>query len=80
METALNGSSEGVGGVKTSERRGLCPVEGTSFELNSVIELEWRDRVVGSGSAQHGMLSAGADPDKKSCRGRRVAKERTIGG
>ena len=46
-----------------SERRGPCPVEGTSFELNSVIELELRDRVVGSGSAQQAMLSAGPDPE-----------------
>ena len=46
-----------------SERRGPCPVEGTSFELNSAIELELRDRVVGSGSAQQAMLSAGPDPE-----------------
>ena len=48
-----------VGGV------GPCPViEDTSFGQNSAIELELRDREVGSGSAQQAMLSAGPDPVK----------------
>ena len=44
---------------------GPCPViEDTSFGQNSAIELELRDREVGSGSAQQAMLSAGPDPVK----------------
>ena len=39
-----------------------CPVTGTSFGQNSAIELELRDRVVESGSAQQAMLIAGPDP------------------
>ena len=39
-----------------------CPVTGTSFGQNSAIELELRDRVVESGSAQQAMIIAGPDP------------------
>ena len=47
-----------------SGRRGPCPVYRAreTFGQNSVIALELRDRVVGSGPAQQAMLSEGSDP------------------